>query len=158
MAAKTYRTAGSDSTVRVLSSTKVIDVQAIAIWTIPSNVYVVVQVPLADFKAGKEGPYLTVTSGLIESLLAASPDPGQQLASSVTYVSDTDGSGLLAGFLAFTVSYQPEGRISSPYEATITLPVTSFESADAFDSPLPGGLPLVQLTNAYARLKALAGG
>ena len=64
-------------------------------------------------------------------------------------VSDPDGD-------AFTVSYQPPGVISLPFEATVTLPVTSFESADAFNTPLPGGLPLEQITNAYENLKKLA--
>lgn len=154
--AKNYITAGSSTTVRVLDNTSYIDVQAIAIYTRPSNVRVRVQVPLKEFRAGKEGPYLEVTADLIEGLLDATPDAGQHLVSTVTYVEDTDGSGLLAGFLAFTVVYQPEGRISEPYEGTITLPVTSFESADAFNTPLPGGLPLVQITKEYARLRALA--
>lgn len=155
--AKNYTTSGSSTTVRVLSSTQVIDVQAVAIYTKPSQVYVVVQVPLQDFQNGKAGPYLATTAGLIEGMLAASPDPGQSLASSVAYVSDRDGSGLLAGFLAFTVSYTPSGVISAPYEETVTLPVTAFETAEAFDTALPGGTPVVQLTDAYARLKALAG-
>jgi hypothetical protein len=154
--ADNYTPAGSSTTVRVLSSTQVIDVEAVAIYTRPSNVYVVVQVPLDDFKAGNSNQYLYVTADLIEGLLAASPDAGQQLVSSVTYVQDVDGSGLLAGFLAFTVVYQPRGRISAPFETTITLPVTSFESADAFNTPLPGGLPLVQITDAYENLKKLA--
>ena len=139
--ADNYTTAGSSTTVRVLSSTQVIDVEAVAIYTKPSNVYVVVQVPLADFQAGNSGPYLYDTADLIEGLLAATPDPGQHTVSAVTYVQDTDSSGLLAGFLAFTVSYQRPGVISLPFEAAVTLPVTSFESADAFNTPLPGGLP-----------------
>jgi hypothetical protein len=154
--ADNYTPAGSSTTVRVLSSTQVIDVEAVAIYTKPSNVYVVVQVPLADFQAGNSGPYLYDTADLIEGLLAATPDPGQRTVSSVTYVQDTDASGLLAGFLAFTVAYQPQGRISSPFEATVTLPVTSFESAAAFQTPLPGGLPLAQITDAYENLKKLA--
>lgn len=154
--ADNYTPAGSSTTVRVLSGTDVIDVEAIGIYTKPSNVYVVVQVPLEAFLAGEEGPYLHVTADLIEGLLAATPDPGQHTVSSVSYVRDTDGSGLFAGFLAFTVRYLVTGRISPPFTATVTLPVTSFETAEAFNTPLPGGLPLVQLVNAYERLKALA--
>jgi hypothetical protein len=152
-----YTTAGSSTTVRVLSSTQVIDVQAIAIYTKPSGVYVVVQVPLADFQAGTEGTYLNTTADLIESLLAATPSPGEHDVANVSYISDTDASGLLAGFLAFTISYTPPGSISAPFQNTLTFPVTSFESAAAFDAPLPGGTVLAQINNAYARLKALAG-
>lgn len=155
--ADNYTPAGSSTTVRVLSGTEVIDVEAVAIYTKPSNVYVVVQVPLQDFKAGQEGPFLYDTADLIEGLLAATPDPGQHTVSSVTYVRDTDTSGLFAGFLAFVVSYQPLGRISAPFTETITLPVTAFESAAAFETPLPGGLPLDQITAAYENLKRLAG-
>ena len=151
-----YTPAGSSTTVRVLGSTSVIDVEAVGIYTKPSNVYVVVQVPLPDFLADNSEPYLHTTADLIEALLAAEPDPGQHTVSSVTYVRDTDGSGLFAGFLAFVVSYTPTGRISAPFTATVTLPVTSFESADAFNTPLPGGLPLVQITNAYESCKKLA--
>jgi len=154
--ASNYTTAGSATTVRVLSGTSVVDVEAIGIYTKPSNVFVVVQVPLADFLAGKEGSYLFDTADLIEGLLAASPDAGQRLVSGVDYIRDTDGSGLFAGFLAFTVRYLVQGRIAPPFTATVTIPVTSFESAAAFDAPAPGGTPIVQITNAYERLKALA--
>lgn len=154
--AKSYVPAGSSTTVKILSQTEAVDVEAIAIYTRPSNVRVVVPVPLADFKAGKAGPYLAVTAELIESLLVASPDPGQDFISGVANVQDIDSNGLLSSFLVFTVKYQPQGVVSAPFTAAVTLPVTSFETAAAFNTPLPGGLPLVQLTNTYARLKALA--
>lgn len=154
--AANYTTAGSYQTVRVLSQTTVIDVEAIGIYTKPSGFYLVVQVPLSDFLAGNSGTYLSTTSDLVEGVVGATPDPGQNLASGVVYVQDTDSSGLLAAFLDFTVGYTPSGQNQGPFTTVVRLPMSSFETADAFNTALPGGTPLAQLEAAYDQLKATA--
>jgi hypothetical protein len=153
-----YTPVGSVKTVRVLSQTQVVDVESIAIYTKPSNIYLEVQVPLTDFNAGNADTYLETTADLVEGVLAASPDPGQTLASGCVYVQDIDSSGLLAAFLDFTVSYIPQSTIALPFSTTVRLPLTSFETADAFGAALPGGTPLAILEAAYAQVKKLAGG
>jgi len=154
--AVSYSTAGSYQTVRVLSATQVIDVQAIGIYTLPSGFYVVVQVPLSVWLAGDADAYLATTADLVEGVVLATPDPGQSLAAGVAYVQDVDASGLLAAFLDFTVSYQPAAAGQAPFTTVVRLPMTSFETAAAFETALPGGTPLAQLLAAYNRLKATA--
>jgi hypothetical protein len=154
--AVSYVTAGSYQTVRVLSQTQVVEVEAIGIYTQPSGFYVVVQVPLAEWQAGGADTYLATTADLIEGVVLATPDPGQTLAAGVAYVQDVDASGLLSAFLDFTVSYTPKGAGKAPFTTVVQLPMTSFETADAFNTALPGGTPLAQLEAAYSRLKATA--
>lgn len=153
-----YVRLGSDTTVRVLSQTDVIDVQAVKIRTTPSGVFCVVPVPLADFNAGHEASYLQTTADLVEGILGATPDPGQTLASSAIYVQTQDASGLLAGFLTFKVAYVKPGSFAAPFTQDVTIPMTSFETAAAFDAPLPGGTPLQLLEAAYANVKRVAHG
>jgi hypothetical protein len=151
-----YVTAGSYQTVRVQSQTSVVDVELIGIYTKPSNIYIGVPVPSAAFKSGNYKSFLSVTAGLVESLLVASPDAGQTLASSVSYVQDIDASGLLSAFLDFTVSYTPTTTYQGSFSEIVRLPVTVFETADAFDTPINGKTPIEILDAAYARQKALA--
>lgn len=155
--ASNYVTAGSFQTVRVLSQTSVIDVEAISIYTKPSGVYVVVQVPLTAFQSDNYDSYLAVTADLIEAELAATPEPGQRLASGVSYVQDIDSAGLLAAFLDFTVAYLPTSGQQGSFSEVVRLPLTVFETAEAFDTPIHGKTPQELLVAAYDRQKKLAG-
>lgn len=151
-----YTTAGSYQTVKVLSQTSVVDVEAIGIYTKPSGVYIVVQVPLAAYNQDNYDVYLATTASLVEGVLAAAPDPGQTLVSGVSYVQDIDSSGLLSAFLDFTVSYTPTSGNKGTYSTVVRLPLTSFETAEANNTPVNGKVPLVWLDDAYQRLKALS--
>jgi hypothetical protein len=154
--AATYVTTGSNQTVRVLSQTGVVAVEAIGIYTKPYDVYVVVQVPLAAFKAGNYAKYLEVTSELIVSLFNATPDPGQRLVTGASYVQDIDSSGLLSAYLALTVSYTPTSGYQGTFSEIVTLPMTTFETGEAFDAPIDGVTPIELITQAYARQRKLA--
>lgn len=151
-----FVTAGSYQTVRVQSQTSVVDVELIGIYTKPSNIYIGVPVPLAAFNAGNYESFLDVTAGLVESILAATPDPGQSLAQSASYVQDIDAAGLLSAFLDFTVAYIPTTTYQGPFSQIVRLPVTVFETAAAFDTPINGTTPIQLLDAAYARQKQLA--
>lgn len=155
--AKNYLVGGSFQTVRVLSQTTVIDVEAISIYTQPSNVYVVVQVPLTAFQADNYESYLSVTADLIEGILAPSNQPNTVYVAGVTYVQDIDSAGLLAAFLDWTVGYLPTSGQQSPFTEIVRLPITAFESAAAFDSKINGKTPLEWIDAAWNRQKALAG-
>lgn len=154
--AQTYVTTGSFQTVRVLSQNQVLDVQAIGIATKPSGCRLTVPVPLAAYHADEWKPYLEIVSELIESLIAATPDPGQQLVSGAAGSQQIDGAGLLAYFVNFTVAYVPTSGQAGTFSTIVTLPVSSFESAEAFNTPVDGVVPLLQIEHAYARLKATA--
>lgn len=154
--ADTYVTTGSTQTVRVLSQTGVVAVEAIGIYTKPFDVYVVVQVPLAQFKAGNYAHYLEVTSELIISLLSATGETGTGLVSGAAYIQDIDSAGLLSAYLALTVSYTPTGGYQSTFSEIVTLPMTTFETAEAFNTPINGRTPIQLITDAQARLIHLA--
>jgi hypothetical protein len=154
--AKQYVTAGSYQTVRVQSQTSVVDVELIGIYTKPSNIYIGVPVPKAAFEAGNYDSFLSVTAGLVESILAATPDPGQTLAQSASYVQDIDAAGLLSAFLDFTVAYIPTSTYQGSFSEIVRLPVTVFETAAAFDTKINGVTPIQILDAAYARQKKLA--
>jgi len=143
--AKQYVTAGSYQTVRVQSQTSVVDVELIGIYTKPSNIYI-----------GVYDSFLSVTAGLVESILAATPDPGQTLAQSASYVQDIDAAGLLSAFLDFTVAYIPTSTYQGSFSEIVRLPVTVFETAAAFDTKINGVTPIQILDAAYARQKKLA--
>lgn len=154
--ADSYVTAGSYQTVKVQSQTTVADVELIGIYTKPSGVYIGVPVPVAAYRAGNAGQFLAITAELVESIFAATPDPGQNLAQSASYVQDIDSAGLLSAFLDFTVAYIPTNTYQGTFSEVVRLPVTVFETATSFDAPLDGATPIQHLTQAYARVKHLA--
>lgn len=149
-----YDVVGSSSTIRVLSPTQAIDVEAITIVTKPSGVRLTIQVPLSDFTAGTYDTYLVVSANLVEGVLAAAPSAGQNLATAAYQSQDTDASGLIAYYVSFLVTYQPSGITALPLTQWVTFPMTSFETADAFDA---APSPIVTLTDTYAKLQKLAG-
>ena len=149
-----YDVVGSSSTIRVLSPTQAIDVEAITIVTKPSGVRLVVQVPLTDFQNDDYDQYLVVSANLVEGVLAATPAAGQDLATAAYQSQDTDSAGLIAYYVSFLVTYQPTGITALPLTQWVTFPMTTFETAAAFQvSPTP----VVTLADAYARLQKLAG-
>jgi hypothetical protein len=154
--AKAYVTTGSFQTVKVLSQNQVIDVEAIGIQTIPSNVRCTVPIPLAAFRAGNADTYLSMVAELIESLIASNPNAGQSLVSGASGSQNIDAAGLLAYYINFTVSYTPLTGQQGTFSEVVTLPVASFETAAAFTTPVDGVTPLIAIERAYNRQKALS--
>lgn len=153
--AKYYTVAGAATTVKVVSQTQVIDVQAVPIYTKPSQVYTVPLVPLDDWRAGKQAKWLEPPALLIEQLMGNDLGVGGTVVPFVnqaTYVQAQDASGLLAGFMDFQVYYQPPDVIGLPLTETVRIPMTSLQSFSAFEVALPGGTPSHQITVAHARL------
>jgi hypothetical protein len=139
--AKYYTVAGAATTVKVVSQTQVIDVQAVPIYTKPSQVYTVPFVPLDDWRAGKEAKWLEPPALLIEQLMGNDTGVGGAVVPFVnqaTYVQAQDASGLLAGFMDFQVYYQPPDVIGLPLTETVRIPMTSLQSFTAFEVALAG--------------------
>jgi hypothetical protein len=162
--AASYVTAGSGQTVRVLSQTGVVPVEAIGMYTKPSNIYVVVQVPLSAFQAGNYETYLKTTAALVEGVLALTDNTGDKtnaagnpMVQGASYIQDIDASGLLSAFMAFTVGYIPTSGYQGEFSEIVTLPMTTFETAAAFDATVNGKTPLAWIEDAYTRQKNLAG-
>ena len=150
-----YTVAGAATTVKVVSQTQVVDVQAVPIYTKPSQVFTVPLVPLDDWRAGKEAKWLEPPALLIEQLMGNDLGGGASVATYVnqaTYVQAQDSSGLLAGFMDFQVYYQPPDIIGLPLTETVRIPMTSLESFEAFTVPISGGTPSDQIVAAHARL------
>jgi hypothetical protein len=154
--AKQYVTTGSFQTVKVLSQNQVLDVEAIGIQTIPSNVRCTVPIPLAAFRAGNADTYLSVVADLIEALIAGSVDAGGGEVSGASGSQNIDANGLLSYYINFTVTYTPTATQQGSFSEVVSLPVASFESNAAINTPVNGVLPLVAIKNAYNRQKALA--
>lgn len=152
--ASQYVVVGSASTIRVLSATEAIDVEAVQIETKPYAVRLTVQVPLSDFTGGTYESYLATSADLVVGVLDANPSPGQNLATAAYQSQDTDAAGLLAYYISFLVSFTPPGVAVSPVTQWVTFPFTKFETAAAFDT---APSPIVVLTDTYARLQHLAG-
>lgn len=152
--ADNYTVVGSSSTIRVLSATQAIDVEAIQIETKPSAVRLTVQVPLSDFLNDSYATYLDTPAALTEGALNAAPASGQTLATAAYQSQDTDAAGLIAYFISFLITFQPSGATSAPVTQWVTFPFTRFETAAAFEVE-PS--PYVTMTQAYARLQRLAG-
>lgn len=147
-----YITAGSEQTIQILSQTEVADVEAIAIYTQPSNVRLTVYVPLLAFKAGHEAAYLNTPAMWIEQLLA-----GGIVTAAVQY-QDTDASRLLAGYVRLTVSYVSPNAAQGVFRAYVSVPMTTLQLADPFSAPLEGGTVDSVIKATYDRLVTLAGG
>jgi len=155
--AQYYTTAGSAQTVRVLSQSQVVDVMAVGIYTKPSGVYVVVQVPLSEWNAGNSGPYLEAVAFNIEQTLGnniGGPGPaGTVYASGAVYVQAVDPqTGLLSAFVDFTVSYTPPGGLGIPFTTIIAIPMTQLESIEAYFEGSGGMAPLDRILAAYQQL------
>lgn len=126
--AANYVTAGSRQTVQVLSQTESADVQAVNIYTQPSNIFTVVLVPLVTWQNGDASKAITPVAGLIEALIAGG------LITGMVYVQSTDASDLLAGFMQATVSYTSSTQPLIPFTAKVLIPMTALTSLDAFNT------------------------
>lgn len=160
--AQYYDVVSSRQTVRVISQNQVAPVQAIGIYTKPSQVYLNVLVPLAAYQAGKEATYLEPPALLTEQLMGNDTGvPGTPIGSprvlGAQYVQANDASGLLVGFVDFTVYYQPDNSVGLPLTGTVRIPMTSLESFAAFTKPIAGGTPSDLIGAEYNRLVQLAG-
>jgi hypothetical protein len=149
--AKQYVTVSSQQTVQILSQTTSADVEAVAIYTQPSNVYTVVLVPLKQWQDGSEAAYLAPVAELIEGLIAGG------LISKMIYVQSSDTSNLLAGFMQAKVVYTATTGLAQPFTTKVLIPMTALVSLDAFNtySTSDGGNDPILV--AYNRLKATAG-
>jgi hypothetical protein len=150
--AANYVTSGSYQTVRVLSQTTVVAVEAIGIYTKPSDVYMVVQVPLAAYSAGNEDIFLDRAAVFVEGIIAAKAQSGGPLVTGVSYIQDIDSSGLLAAFLDFTTSYTPTTTYQTTFSAIVREPMTLFE--ESTDAAASGALSdvLKDIEAAHAKL------
>ncbi len=160
--AEFYTVVGSQTATKVLSQTASQKVEAVQLYTKPSSVYMIVNVPYPSWVAGKANTYLEPPVLLTEQLLGN--DTGVDLgtaepnSSDAAFVQDTDASHLLADYMDFTVSYQPTTGIALPFTTVVRIPMTSLASFDAFSQPISGGKTAQQLlTEAHTRLVNLAG-
>jgi hypothetical protein len=154
--AANYVTSGSYQTVRVLSQTTVVAVEAIGIYTKPSDVYMVVQVPLAAYQAGNAASYLDFAAVEVEAIIAANPQAGQSLVSGVSYIQDIDSSGLLSAFLDFTVSYTPLSGYQTTFAQIVREPMSLFEASTQAAKDTDISNVLLDLEAAYNRLVKLS--
>ena len=151
----------SYTTTKVLSQTQSVKVEAVALYTKPSQVYMRVIVPFAQYQAGKTSTYLEPPVLLTEQLLGNDTGEGTAsapLATAARQIQDTDKSRLLADFMVYTVSYTPDSGFALPLTEDVTVPMTAIESFAAFSEPIDGGQTAQQLLlAAHARLVKLAG-
>lgn len=155
--AQFYRTlGGSYSTVKVLSTTSYIDVEAIPIETVPHGVRLTVLVPLEEWQDGNADTYLNPPAELVEELLGTGGS-GPGLVSAIVQVQAQDSSRLIAYFLNVTVTYVSPNPQQQPFSATISLPMTAFETLEAYNSPMANGQkPDEAIQSTYEQLKATA--
>lgn len=157
-----YTVVAAQQTTRVLSQTQSVPVEAVGIYTKPSNVYLTVQVPLDAYKSGKGNKYLEPPALLVEQLMGndITASGAGSVATHVLgaqQVQATDSSGLLAYFVDFTVYYLPDTHVGAPLTGTVRIPMTSLESFAAFEKPIQGGTPSDLIQHEYDRLVKLAG-
>lgn len=152
----------SYTTTKVISQTQSVKVEAVALYTKPSRVYMRVIVPFTAYQAGKTADYLEPPVLLTEQLMGNDLGVGGTVVPYVTaarFVQDTDKSRLLADFMVFTVSYTPDNTFGLPFTEDVTVPMTALETFDAFSQPIDGGKTAQELIlAAHARLVKLAGG
>lgn len=148
--AKDYRTATSRKTVKVLSQSQTVAVEEVGIYTIPTGIYLLVEVPFAAWEAGKEDTYLAPPAQLIEQLISGG------YVSGASYVQDTDASNLLAGFIDFTVSYTPDDGPALPFTTVVRIPMTQLDSLADFDLAGTTDDPEGKIRAAHDRLVKLA--
>ena len=154
--AATYATTSSRPNVKTLDGQTVIDVEAIGIVTKPTGIRFTVPVPKTAFDQGGADTIVNFAATEVEALVSANPDAGQNLVTGGSGSQQIDNNGLLAYFINLIVSYTPANGTQGSFTETVTMPVSVFESAGAYDAGVGGKSPVVLVTEAYARLKALA--
>ena len=152
----------SYTTTKVISQTQSVKVEAVALYTKPSRIYMRVIVPFAAYEAGKTSSYLEPPVLLTEQLMGNDlgvPGDVTTYVTAARFVQDTDKTRLLADFMVFTVSYTPDNQYGLPLTEDVTVPMTALETFAAFSEPIDGGKTAQQLIlEAHARLVKLAGG
>ena len=157
--AQYWTPAGSFQTVHVVSQTSAPDVEAVGIYTKPSNIYMVALVPLSAWQSGDYATYLDTPALLVESILAdfgLLPPAGGQLVTGAQYVQREDANGLLSGFMDFTVTYVQPNPPGGTFSGTVRVPMTDLESLEAFAAAEAAGTGPGQIKPEYDRLVALA--
>lgn len=159
--AKYWDIVDSYTTTKVISQTQSVKVEAVALYTKPSRVYMRVIVPFTAYQEGKTASYLEPPVLLTEQLMGNDLGvPGEVVpyVTAARQVQDTDKARLLADFMVFTVSYTPDNQFALPLTEDVTIPMTSLETFAAYSEPIDGGQTAQQLIlAAHARLVKLAG-
>jgi hypothetical protein len=156
-----YTVVGSQTATKVLSQTQSVKVEAVQLYTKPSSVYMVVNVPYTAWLAGNETTYLEPPVLLTEQLMGNDlgvPGEVTTYVNAARFVQDTDASHLLADYMEFTVYYQPDSGLGLPFTTEVRIPMTALASFAAFSQPISGGMSAQQLIlAAHERLVKLAG-
>lgn len=142
----------SVATVQVISQTQVADVERVGGYTVPSSIYLAINVPLKAWQGGNEAHYLDPPAEIVEGLIA------EGLISGASFVEATDPSKLLVGFVDFTVSYTPSGGASLPFTTIVRIPMTALASKAAYAAYAAQPPHVKPIVTAYNRLVETAGG
>lgn len=159
--ATNYIPVSSYATVKVMSTTQVLDIQMIGFYTIPTGIYCEYGVPHDAFVMEGTGagdqPLLEALAGDIEHAAQGNGVVGG------TFVQDVDpGTGLLTDFVQYEIVYRSPTVGKGTFATFVNVPVNSFFTADTGI----GGLvintqqypsPATVVGDAYASLKAAAG-
>jgi hypothetical protein len=147
-----YALIASESTRQVLSATVANDVEYCTIQTSPSGVIANIPVEKQIFDDLQAGVELANFADAIEQVMTSAN------ISSATGIQSIDASGLLQDQVAFTVFYQPPGVSGTSVTAEALVPVgyLNFTDAQIGEASLANVDKIIN--DAYASLKAAAGG
>jgi len=151
-----YATTSSRPNVKTLDGQTVIDVQAIGIVTKPTGIRFTVPVPKTTFDQGGAEAILAFAATEVEALTANVDNTGNPLISGGSGSQQIDNNGLLAYFINLIVSYTPATGTQGTYTEVVTLPVSVFESSEAYIAGINGVKPVDLVVAAYERLRKLA--
>ena len=145
--ASSYSPQGSYKDIQVLSPTQVVDVMMLTAYTVPSNIYFEVPVPMEAFNNGSGPEYLATTATGLEELNAGLD------VSSVVWAQDLDSNGLIADYAVATVTIPtPQGKVG-PFSTEVQIPLGLLGTDPAIYNQTV--IPLLEA--AVKQLEALAG-
>ena len=151
--AKNYVVAGSFDTVDVVSQTEAIPSQGVKMYTQPHGTQVVVVVPNTAWKGGDTDSYLKPVATIIEQLWT------DGLISGASWGQDNDpATGLLVGYMYFTVSLRSSTGQPLPFSTVVPVPVKALSSLTAFQTSTAGpsyGEQIAQAINSLAATASL---
>lgn len=150
--AKQYVIAGSFQSVDVVSQTEIIPSQAMRIYTQPHGTFVIVLVPRTDFQAGKTDKYLAPVAKIIEELWA-----DKVISGAVWGQDENPTTGLLIGYMYFTVSLLDSDGNFLPFSTVVAVPVKALSSLTAFQTSTAGPPYAQQIAEAINQLAATSG-
>jgi hypothetical protein len=136
----------------VSSAVAVAPVKQVTGYTKPSNVQLIILVPLKAWESGAYDAYLETPAQWIEQLISGG------LVTAAVWYQETDASTLLAGFVRLTVTYNPPDSAAGPFSGFVNVSMSTLALADPFDAPGPGGTLSERIKAEYDRLVTLAGG